>query len=144
MLGDKKPLTAPNRSPMLASMKSHAETFAEVYTFLFAQGRQSISNGVCRYRADDGARCAAGCLSSSSFEEGESLGHPANEAIIVEAGHDPAFVLVLQHAHDYAGDSDDDHHAPWVVAWQARMRRIAETHGIDVSSLPGLAEEDEQ
>lgn len=94
------------------------ETFDIVVSALLKQGRPSMDNVDCRYRAADGAKCAAGHLIPDEkydpvIEGAACFMHnppptPKGDRVIRvmtilrEEGHDPNFVRDLQGAHDDA------------------------------------------
>lgn len=125
-------------------MKSRQETFDRVAQALAAQGRQGRSKGSsCKYRGDDGTKCAAGHLIPDEDY------HPKLEGGIVERsplrelfdalGYEPIFVGRLQAAHDLApADSSDPR--VWRSSWVCRMFQIAKDCTLDTRALEAAVE----
>lgn len=81
------------------------ETFDIVVNHLRKQGRKAIDeNGHCRYRTDDGCKCAAGCLipddKYSPDLEGNNIWYTPIYNILFKLGHDLSLVGRLQQIHD--------------------------------------------
>jgi len=118
------------------------ETFDLVALALVKQGGPSVMFGRCKYRGDNGRRCAAGhCIPDSDYLpefEGYCIhGDSTLTQVLVDAGHDTGVLTSLQGAHDEAvtdivskvGDPD----ALWLVAWRVRMNEVARV--FDLSTL---------
>lgn len=126
-------------------MLNAQQIFDKVARHLFTQGRPAKSNGLCRYRDDEGRSCAVGCLiPDESYYPGfddESVGGTA----ITAAMGDPKFVQALadggvdgvehfdllrslQNVHDSMGSYGTD----WL---RERLEGVAEQYGLSNAVL---------
>ncbi len=80
------------------------ETFDKVVNHLRKQGRRATRGPSCAYRSLDGAMCAAGCLIPDSKYRPDMEFNTCEKRVVsivlVEEGHDVAFVKKLQGIHD--------------------------------------------
>lgn len=120
-------------------MKTPQETFDTVARALAAQGRPSVSaeTCLCRYRGDNGTKCAVGHLIPDELYRPELEGNVASTLCIREItealGHNRVLVRELQHAHDNA--YDDSSPDGWLKLWAGAMRNIAEDWGLSMEAL---------
>lgn len=110
-------------------MFTKLETIKIVRDHLLKQAKRAVGkDGLCKYRAEDGSRCAAGCLIPDE-EYTEKL-----EAVGVRKlqrrwklqdwyGHNLAVVERLQNMHDYVAP------AYWEDAFN-RLERLVKTRSI--------------
>lgn len=100
------------------------------------QGGRAYVNGACRYRAENGAKCAVGALIADEHYrpafEGQSINSPLKGCEIFEAvklsGYDVSFELLddMQSAHDGYYD---------LQTVLACFKRVADCHGLDPAVL---------
>lgn len=114
---DLRPIT-PDTRP-----KTEQEVFDYVVRFLRRQGRQAMFDGCCVYRAEDGAKCAAGCLIPDSeygleFETGSlDRGDVVDDYFREHYGFAWELLCELQGTHDHEEDPSMWEH------WWARTAR---------------------
>lgn len=126
------------------------EIFDHVATFLIKQGRPAefkppfdpeFWGSGCAYVANDGTRCAVGCLMDE--EEAHLYGgyHGSVSELTYEAEEgslrsfffsETGLLTRLQVAHDFK--PKDGRHA-WLPSFKAEMRRIASDFNLDPSAL---------
>ena len=106
------------------------DIFNTAYAGLKAQGfKQSLDGrGYCRYRGEDGCKCAVGHLIpderyNSSFEGSGVTYTPISSAAGVEDIDDINFLREMQIAHD-------QNDLPQLM--EAKLRTLAEKHGLMV------------
>lgn len=136
------------------------ETFNLVVSALLAQGRPSV--GVepiggfnrCRYRGDDGCKCAVGHLipddkydpameGGAMVREVDELGdggsthcHAAKllwDVVVAQGGHDPELCADLQDAHDGGSRTNDTFDWMSPAAKAAHWREYFELHAAIVA-----------
>lgn len=132
-------------------MLTHQQIFDKVAAHLLAQNTRAVTfpdysndpdDAICRYRGDNGTKCAVGCLIDDEFYsdayEGVGIGalrseYDAHDAVAllrnalissgVDANDETTLNLLarLQSAHDntYPG------------VWQAKLRDIAQMYGLE-------------
>lgn len=118
-------------------METAQEIFDTVARHLIAQGAQSITDdGHCRYRADDGKRCAVGCLFTDEEYRPSMEGHGVS-SVMLPGRLKPHSMLLrdLQRVHDvpamgHGGIADltAQHFIP-------RLHDVAERHGLSTDVL---------
>lgn len=97
-----------------------------------ARGLNQVGMLICKYRGDDGLKCAAGCLIPDELYKPEMEGMAAYpgpksnpERMLVRETlealwHDPSLVSALQYVHDQ-----------WDVScWEEELEAIAEEHNV--------------
>lgn len=108
-------------------MPSKQETFDTVVAHLRKQGRAAVSAaGACRYRSDEGDKCAVGCLIPDEryrpLFEGKRVDpdDPSDHLTILltELGHSLSLCQSLQHVHDRMNPSH----------WEKGFRIVARDH----------------
>lgn len=129
-------------------------TTQDVYDFvaraLLAQGKPSgdLYPGQrfhCKYRAEDGSKCAAGQLIPDSEYDPTMEGRSVNG--LIKQGHAPSLtkwvgdnqsrlglLRSLQCAHDDAADYTPAG-SSWLEYWREKMRHVAEAHGLSAAVL---------
>lgn len=131
-------------------MISKQETFDTVCKALIAQGKPAVAvNGyggrACRYRTEDGCKCAAGHLIPDDKYNPALEGYSLGDNRVAEAigDHDRKLVGALQALHDDLAM----HHffdgsvtrqrtdAEWLVAFKEAAQDYAERHGLDPAVL---------
>lgn len=128
------------------------EIFNTVATHLFTQGKPSIVEGRCKYRAPDGCRCAAGCLipDSISDEDIADIEGKRAEVMIRRLNLDHlvpynGFINKLQDVHD--GDESQSNMPQLMIrdeTWRttdnmrAALRAVAKQYAIDDNILDTL------
>lgn len=139
------------------------QVFDYVAKFLLAQGKAAIvgTKSVCRYRTDDGLKCAVGCLipdeDYDTSWEGPALNmllRETDEEQRCEDGpdrkpmrkelHDALFAhrdllqdLQMAHDEDLLGKfiSREEGFSSDVPEWRRAMREVAVTHGLSAAVL---------
>lgn len=107
-------------------MPTKQETYDTIVAHLRKQGRKATDDhGMCCYRADDGLKCAVGCLIPDDlYDEGMEamsvVGSPIYEIVCVRLDHD------LQ----LCGDMQDVHDEWEVERWEIGFRGVAEAHNL--------------
>lgn len=119
------------------------EIFDTVARHLFKQGKQSVGeDGCCKYRGQDGLKCAVGALISDGDYRPEMEVAPNNyfEAVAHINTHLPVWMRAnklllsrLQDAHDDEGHWATDQAMRKALAFVARM------HDLDASILDTLS-----
>jgi hypothetical protein len=116
-----------NQEICLANLgsKTQQEVFDYVARHLLTQGRRAEANGLCKYRTEDGLRCAAGCLIAvdeykAEWEGGTWRGLSIKGA--VTAKHD-SLVRSLQKIHDHCHPS----------RWRTELTLLAQRSDLDPS-----------
>lgn len=104
------------------------QIFDQVVLQMIKQGRRSVlANGLCKYRGNDGAMCAAGCLIADdeykvAFDQGAGNWDSLVEKKIVPSHHS-MLIRKLQICHDFADDIEGVLH---------RMRRLGECQKLNL------------
>lgn len=109
------------------------EVFDWVVGNLLKQGAKSLNDeGDCRYRGDDGLKCAAGwCISDEEYSrigvgiEGSVWGNSHAPGFAGIAGEHRGFLVRLQNVHDDYGVCD----------WPAKFKKLADEYGLDTGVL---------
>lgn len=93
-------------------MRTYQEIFTTVYNHLIKQGERAVDmNDTCVYRANNGLKCAIGCLITDDAYDPkiEGVGVDAEEVItairkshISTSKKSLEFLEVLQEAHDFS------------------------------------------
>lgn len=109
--------------------------FDQVYRHLLSQAEPSADDALgCSYHADNGLKCAVGCLIDEQFYKAELEGHGADDPRVlaaVRAGgwlegvpdrEAERLLLALQHIHD--NDDPDE--------WARYLELCARAHGLRV------------
>lgn len=120
-------------------MRSKQETFDLVLDGMRKQGRPSFDGVNCRYRSDDGCKCAVGLLiPGDAYDpemEDQFLVHRdyatiRGQILLMDAleGHEISILRPVQMAHDKACLTS---RGPFMAEFEANMARIAEFHGLE-------------
>ena len=104
-----------------------------IVAFMREQGRQSSDSNGCVYRAEDGAKCAVGCLITDEqmrryFVPNYAAVMHLNKRLIQELVPDPqaeSFLRNMQGAHDRA------HTRTFLADFEAEARDVAERFGLE-------------
>jgi len=113
-------------------MATKQETFDVVARHLLTQNAKSeeVVNGrrYCRYRGDEGRRCAVGVLIPDDIYSAEFEGRFADELglLLPSLGHDVDLCVELQHVHDCENGPRK---------WPAHLRSLAERYGLSAAVL---------
>lgn len=100
-------------------MPTKQQTYDTVARFIYDQGKPAYDGGDCRYRTEDGCKCAAGCLIPDDqytaemenvvidpyYKEGPSAEFHQAARCLYDLGHDLRLVSMLQNAHDTIADN---------------------------------------
>ena len=100
------------------------DTYDLVVSHLRVQNKQALGkDGLCRYRGENGTKCAVGCLISddeySEALEGHSVGSDnavGLNSLLERKGHDLDLLSKLQFIHDRTMPED----------WEDKFRQLAE------------------
>lgn len=107
--------------------------FNTVAKHLLKQGKAALHGRSCRYRTDDGLKCAVGVLIPDQNYTVEMEGLPVrtiSDKLPFSATHeDMALLVYLQSAHDTALKDSG------IEAWKAKMRRIAADYKLNTEAL---------
>lgn len=139
------------------------ETFNKAYLFILKQGRQSIEDGgtgMCQYRGQNNAMCAAGCLIDDAhyreYFEGHALDQDGDpqayagicKALALSGVPEQAFPMVrdLQIVHDglaelgtgkmYTPTKRYEIENDFVTHWKAGCAFIAAKYGLIIPEVP--------
>lgn len=120
------------------------EIFDKAARHLLTQGVKCVdSDGICKYRGDEGTACAVGCLIPDELYdqgiEGVSVSYMAcfdnkeQELIfsLLASGVDLSDRLVR----NLVSELQDCHDAFFVDEWRDHLRRIACVHGLSARAL---------
>lgn len=111
------------------------QVFDQVAVHIIAQGRRAQDYGSCRYRTEDGLKCAVGCLIPDELYdphlEGASVMRDRVQDTLnkIWTKISPAqycLLKALQNAHDMTLESS-------LEGWRKEMIRIADAYGLDSS-----------
>jgi len=102
---------------------TYQEMFDKVCAHLLTQNKKAMDyEGICRYRSDDGTKCAIGCLIPDDLYEKELEGKGVRELILSEfkfssylQQFDLKFLIALQATHDCTSPSK----------WYTELEKIA-------------------
>ncbi len=111
------------------------EIFDTVARHLATQGCRALTtSGACRYRTEDGLKCAVGVLIKDEYYRPEFENRPATDNDVLAAvtlsvgdGIDANLLQALQYVHD--GD---------LSQWQQNLCDTAERRGLDASIVDTL------
>ena len=129
-LYDRRSFGAISYFKVLQNMLTNQEAFDLVATKLLDQDGPSVQvDGVCRYRSDDGRRCAAGWLISDVYYhktmEGVSLAADPRGIVIPYIQCDIDIAISLQFAHDNNSTSG------YWERWIGCMKDVALEYGLN-------------
>ena len=123
---------------------SKQETFEKAVKGIIAQGGASASGctSSCRYRGENGRKCAAGQLIPDDKYAEDMEGHdvfyrPVFDVLMAE-GHDVGFVNEIQRAHDasaFALGGPVPTDGEFLARFKDQAKAIASLHGLDASFL---------
>lgn len=89
---------------MSKPLSANQKTFNKAARHLLKQGKRAKIGGFCKYRGDEGTKCAVGCLIPNRLYnpgiEGLSAGNAEVARILNELGHDITLCKSLQMVHD--------------------------------------------
>lgn len=121
-------------------MNNNQEAFNKIWTFISAQGKQSMNpDGNCQYRGPDGMQCAVGCLIPNDeyitlLDDGSLVpkeyhnGLQFAQALVPSLQkYDLAFLEDMQRFHDFVPNTE-----PFLVTWQSSMREYAAENNLTV------------
>ena len=98
------------------------QVFDQVANHLLTQGRESMVNGRCLYRAPGGLQCAAGCLVGD--DEYDEMMEKKNWSRLVSGGSVPPdhedLIFALQKLHDTVNP----------FFWETKLIETARDHGL--------------
>lgn len=115
-------------------MKHNQELFTQVAKHLLAQNGRSVVAGKCKYRGDNGLKCAVGCLITDENYLPTAEGRPAWDAVVRKGVQDSGWtydeeteplLLQLQAVHD--------HNA--VHLWQEDLAGIATKFDLEMPNV---------
>lgn len=117
-------------------MLDRQETFDRVLDHLRKQGEPAVNNmGFCRYRTEDGRKCAIGALIPDELYQAGIENHTAEAPIVIDkipgaaVWEDGAYLKALQKIHDEAErDGGSEEFLSFVEEY---ARRFADEHELE-------------
>jgi hypothetical protein len=130
------------------------QAFNKAYLGLIAQGHRSWENGGCKYRCEDGSRCAVGMLIPDRYEledieenNIQSLLEDTEKRLIVsemielpeelleqETYATIEFLRQMQRAHDDGSSADDSQ--TWLHRFRIKMVAVASEYELELPEVP--------
>jgi hypothetical protein len=117
---------------------NHQDIFNTVATHLMTQGKQardsSTATSGCRYRGEDGTKCAIGCLIKDEFYMPHFEGHGCGFEPVLDAVEKSLGITMCEHTRFFLSELQCIHDGH-VGAWMDSLIKTAEARGLELPEV---------